>query len=146
VNAAAVRGTRNKEEHMGQADDATRQEILEQEAGLQEALMGPDLEWFERNWAPDAIYVHLSGGVDGTQEFIQRLRSQTTVYNSRETGDVVIRRYGDAAVVTGWSRIDILVKGVQKLLDTRFTRVYVREDGRWVLASNQSGANTVASA
>jgi hypothetical protein len=79
--------------------------------------------------------------VDGTQEFIERLRSRATVYNSRETGDVVIRRYGDTAVITGWSKIDILVKDVQKLLDTRFTRVYVLEQGRWLLASNQSGGN-----
>ena len=127
---------------MARADEATQQAILEQEEGLQNALMGPDLEWFEQNWTPDAIYVHLSGGVDGTQGFIERLRSRATVYNSRETGDVTIRRYGNAAVVTGWSKIDILVQGVQKLLDTRFTRVYVLEDGRWMMASNQSGANT----
>jgi ketosteroid isomerase-like protein len=126
---------------LARADEATRREILAQEEGLQNALMGPDLEWFERNWMPDAIYVHLSGGVDGTQEFIERLRSRATVYNSRETGDVVIRRYGDTAVITGWSKIDILVKDVQKLLDTRFTRVYVLEQGRWLLASNQSGGN-----
>jgi ketosteroid isomerase-like protein len=129
---------------MAQADGATQEQILAQEDELQGALMRPDLEWFERNWMPDAIYVHLSGGVDGTQEFIERLRSRATVYNSRETGDVVIRQYGDTVVVTGWSRIDILVRGVQKLLDTRFTRVYVRVDGRWLLASNQSGANTAA--
>jgi hypothetical protein len=130
---------------MADADSATRTAILEQEDGLQRALMAADLEWFERNWMADAIYVHLSGGVDGRQEFIERLRSRATVYNARETGDVVIRQYGDSAVVTGWSKIDILVKGVQKLLDTRFTRMYVRVDGRWLLASNQSGANTVAS-
>jgi ketosteroid isomerase-like protein len=126
------------------ADAATREEILAQEEGLQAALMGPDLEWFEQNWMPDAIYVHLSGGVDGTPEFIERLRSRATVYNSRQTGDVVVRQYGDTAIVTGWSKIDILVRGVKKLLDTRFTRVYVRKDGRWLLASNQSGANTAA--
>ena len=130
---------------MPEADTTTRQQILAQEDGLQAALMEPDLEWFERNWTPDAIYVHLSGGVDGREEFIERLRSKATVYNSRETGDVAIRQYGDVAVVTGWSKIDILVKGVQKLLDTRFTRVYVRTDGTWQLASNQSGANTAAS-
>jgi ketosteroid isomerase-like protein len=129
---------------MAEAEPATREQIIDQEEALQRALMGPDLEWFERNWMPDAVYVHLSGGVDGTQEFIERLRSRATVYNSRETGDVAIRQYGDTAVVTGWSKIDIHVRGVQKLLDTRFTRVYVRVDGRWLLASNQSGANTAA--
>jgi Domain of unknown function (DUF4440) len=127
---------------VAQADAATREAIEEQEAGLQQALMGPELEWFERNWVPDAIYVHMSGGVDGREEFIERLRSRATVYNSRETGDVDMRQYGDTVIVTGWSQIDILVQGVQKVLNTRFARVYVREEGRWQLANNQSGANT----
>lgn len=122
--------------------DATA-EILRLEDGLQDALMGPDLKWFEENWTPDAIYVHMSGGVDNREEFIERLRSKATVYNSRQTRDVRIRQYGDAAIVSGASLINIIVRGTEKELDTRFTRVYVRDDqGRWRLASNQSGANT----
>jgi ketosteroid isomerase-like protein len=124
-------------------DDAT-QAILEEEAGLQLALMGPDLDWFTQHWTPDAIYVHMSGGVDDRAEFIERLRSQATVYNSRQTRDVRVRLYGDAAIVTGASRINIISRGTEKDLDTRFTRVYVRVDGRWQMASNQSGANTAA--
>ena len=121
--------------------DATA-DIVRLEEGLQTALMTADLEWFEANWTDDAIYVHMSGGVDNREEFIERLRSKATVYNSRQTRDVVIRQYGDAAIVTGASLINIVVKGTERELDTRFTRVYVREGGRWLLASNQSGANT----
>jgi hypothetical protein len=129
---------------LASADATTEREILDQEGALQQALMDANLQWFEENWLPDAIYVHLSGGVDDRDEFIERLRSRATVYNARETGGQLIRRYGDTAIITGWSRIDILVRGVQKLLDTRFTRVYVRQADRWQLASNQSGANTAA--
>lgn len=127
---------------MAVADETTTQEIMAIEDGLQDALMGPDLAWFEENWMPDAIYVHLSGGVDGTPEFIERLRSKATVYNAREIDDIKICQYGTTAIVTGRSQIDIIVRGAQKLLDTRFTRVYVNDGGRWRLASNQSGANT----
>ncbi len=131
---------------MAEADETTRTEIMALEDGLHTALMTTDLGWFERNWAPDAVYVHLSGGVDETHEFIERLRSKATVYNARQTGDVRVRRYGNTAITTGWSTVDIHVKGVQKVLDTRFTRVYVRESGRWLLVSNQSGANTAHAA
>lgn len=126
---------------MATADEATRKAITELEAGLQNALMSTDLGWFESNWADDAIYVHLSGGVDNKQEFIERLRSRATVYNGRTYGDLEIRQYGDAAVTTGESSVDIVVGGEQKLLDTRFTRLYARSDGRWLMASSQSGAN-----
>ena len=101
--------------------------------------MSTDLAWFERHWAPDASYVHMSGGVDDRTGFIERLRSQATVYHAREIGGVEIRRYGDTAIITGWSSIDIAIQGARRLLDTRFTRVYVREDGRWLLANSQSG-------
>jgi hypothetical protein len=129
---------------MGLADEATTQAITSLEDGLQEALMGPDLKWFAKNWVEDAIYVHMSGGVDSRDGFIERLRSRATVYQARELGDVRIRRYGGAVIVTGWSKIDILVSGVQRLIDSRFTRVYVNEHGGWLLATNQSGANTAA--
>lgn len=123
-------------------DDETREQIVALEDGLQRALMTADLAWFEENWSPDALYVHLSGGVDDRSEFIERLRSKATVYNSRETGDLTLRRFGDTVIATGWSKIDILVRGAQKVLDTRFTRVYAKEGGRWVLVSNQSGGNS----
>ena len=127
---------------MPAVDAATRAQIDDLEAGLQDALMGPDFEWFEEHWAPDASYVHLSGGVDDRASFIERLRSQATVYHRRELGDVAMHQHGDTVVVTGWSSIDIAVKGEMKSLDTRFTRVYVRDDNEWRLVANQSGAAT----
>jgi ketosteroid isomerase-like protein len=122
-------------------DAATHAAIEELENGLQGALMGPDLGWFEQHWEPDALYVHMSGGVDDTQAFIERLRSKATVYEGREAGDLQLRRYGDAVVATGWSHVDILVSGEPRSLDTRFTRVYVKHGDEWRLASSQSGAN-----
>lgn len=104
--------------------------------------MTTDLDWFTEHWAPDASYVHMSGGVDDTASFIERLRSKATEYFARETGDVVMQQFGDTVIVTGWSSIDIAVKGQRKELDTRFTRTYVRDGGRWILVSNQSGAAT----
>ena len=88
---------------MASADSTTEREIEAEESGLQDALMSTDLAWFERHWAPDAIYVHMSGGVDDRPGFIERLRSRATIYYARETGDVTIRRYGDTAIITGWS-------------------------------------------
>jgi len=122
--------------------ESTRRAIDELEDGLQYALLKPDLAWFEEHWAPDALYVHLSGGVDDTAAFIDRLRTKRTVYRSRERGDVQVRQYGKTVIVTGWTKVDIVVSGVDRLLDTRFTRTYVEEGDRWVLASSQSGANS----
>jgi ketosteroid isomerase-like protein len=126
---------------MGVPSSTTREAIVEEEAGLQDALFASDEQWFKEHWAPDASYVHMSGGYDDTASFIERLRSKATVYHARETGGTEMREYGgDTVVITGWSRIDIAVKGERKELDTRFTRVYVKDGDRWVLVANQSGA------
>ena len=129
---------------MAAIDGQTEREIRALEDGLQNALMSADLRWFEDNWTDDSYYVHMSGGVDDRASFIERLRSKATVYQSRQTRDVQFRRYGDTVIAFGASLIDILVNGESRNLDTRFTRVYVKQNGRWKLAANQSGANTAA--
>lgn len=131
---------------MGLPDASTTAEIQRLEGEQHDALMTADLGWFEENWTEDAIYVHMSGGVDTRPEFIERLRSKATVYRSRQIGGVEIRQFGDTAVTTGWSKIEIRSKGEEKQLNTRFTRVYVRPDGRWLLASSQSGLDRAADA
>src|SRR5438552_809879 len=118
---------------MAEIDQATRREIEALEAGLQSALMGADPDWFRENWTSDSYYVHMSGGVDDRASFIERLRSKSTVYQSRQTRDVGFRRYGDTVIAFGSSLIDIIVNGTPRNLDTRFTRVYVKDDGRWKL-------------
>lgn len=125
---------------MGVPDPTTREAIQREEAGLHDALFNSDAEWFEQHWAPDASYVHMSGGYDTLPSFIERLRSKTTVYHAREIGGTEMRQYGDAVIITGWSSIDIAVKGERKELDTRFTRVYAKFGDRWLLVANQSGA------
>lgn len=125
---------------MGVPSSTTREAIEREEAGLHDALFASDADWFAEHWAQDASYVHMSGGYDDRGSFIERLRSKATVYHSREIGGVEMRQYGDTVVITGWSSIDIAVKGERKELDTRFTRVYAKDGDRWVLIANQSGA------
>jgi ketosteroid isomerase-like protein len=137
-----VLGKRQEVGEMSAPEAAAARAVEAEEAGLQGALMGPDLQWFEEHWVPDAIYVHMSGGVDDREEFIERLRSKATEYFRRETGDVQMRQYGRTVIVTGWSSINIAVRGERRDLDTRFTRVYVEDQGNWRLAASQSGAAT----
>ena len=125
--------------------DAVTREIGELERAMDDALLFGDLDWFERHWHQDAVYVHLSGRVDGRASFIERMHAAELVHVARETGDVHIRTFGDTAVVTGWARSTMVVAGAEKQYDTRFTRVYVRGDGGWKMISSQSGANTAGS-
>ncbi len=46
-------------------------------------------------------------------------------------------RYGDAAVVTGRERQKVNYQGQSMESELRTTLVWVRQDGRWLLASAQ---------
>jgi hypothetical protein len=55
------------------------------------------------------------------------------VVQSLDFSDVVIRAAGPVAVVTGKSTGVEAYKGEDRSGDQRFTRVYVKRDGRWLL-------------
>ncbi|HYI66404.1 MAG TPA: nuclear transport factor 2 family protein [Candidatus Limnocylindrales bacterium] len=130
---------------MTDIDDGTLATITGLEDEMQAALVAADLGWFESHWSSDALYVHMSGRVDSRADFVERLRSREHVHVSREMGDVRIRRFGDAVIVTGWAKSDLIVRGTAKTYDTRFTRVYAREVDHWLMVTSQSGAHTTGS-
>jgi hypothetical protein len=120
-------------------------EVSDLERAMDDALLVADVDWLGRHWHPNALYVHLSGRIDSRDSFIERVRGRELVHVARETGDVQVRVFGEAAVVTGWARSTMVVADQEKQYDTRFTRVYVRGDEGWQMVSSQSGANTAGS-
>ena len=61
-------------------------------------------------------------------------------YESRHISDLTIRVYGDTAVVTGRSNQKGMENGKDYSGDYRFTRVYVRQKGRWLTVALQATA------
>jgi ketosteroid isomerase-like protein len=57
-------------------------------------------------------------------------------FQSITTDDVRVRVYGNAAVETGSSTMNGQDKGNAVPHDTRFTRVWVKQHGRWRLVAN----------
>ncbi len=125
--------------------DADDRQISDLERAMDDALLTADVDWLGRHWHPNALYVHLSGRIDGRDSFIERVRGRELVHVARETGDVQVRVFGEAAVVTGWARSTMVVADQERQYDTRFTRMYVRGDDGWQMVSSQSGANTAGS-
>lgn len=131
----------------GDAADAphdTRDAIVALEHEMDAALLRADTGWFERHWHVDALYVHLSGRTDTRASFVERVAARELVHLARETDELVVRAFGDTAIVTGRARSQMLVGGEEHAYDTRFTRVWVHDGDGWRLASSQTGANTAA--
>ena len=76
------------------------------------------------------------------RQYLDELAAGTRSYGDIRHDDVVVRVYGDAAIVTGRSTGPYRINGREQNNVGRFTHVYVRRNGRWQMVSMQ---NTVVS-
>jgi ketosteroid isomerase-like protein len=135
VATVAAQGT-------GQPRSAPRdvKDLTELQQTLARAWVGGDRPTIERIIAPD----WMSTGPDGRT--MARADVLAEVFENRrhkilsvEIGDVDVRVFGDAAVVTGRTHGVGEVQGSRYDVFIRFTDTFVRRDGRWqAVASHAS--------
>ncbi|HVI09787.1 MAG TPA: nuclear transport factor 2 family protein [Candidatus Binatia bacterium] len=113
-------------------------QIVDMERQAKEASLHRDADFSVRTLAEDYVAITPLGQVTGKQEAISARRSGQLRYEAMNVTDMVVRVYGDMAVVT--ARAD--VKGHQLGEDFsglyRYTRVWVRRSGRWQTVSYQA--------
>jgi ketosteroid isomerase-like protein len=107
-----------------------------------QAQIHADAAALERIYADDFIGVGPSGTVRTKPQVISDFTSGDLKFQSITTDDVRVRVYGDAAVETGRSTMDGQDKDKAVPHDTRFTRVWVKQQGRWRLVANHYSSNT----
>ena len=127
----------------GQEQDATRDSrtIVEQvirklDNERIQAQIHADVAALKRIYADDFIGVGPSGTVRTKPQVISDFTSGDLRFQSITTEDVRVRVYGNAAVETGRSKMDGQDKGRAVPHDTRFTRVWIKQQGRWRLVAN----------
>ena len=119
-------------------DQETIRQIVDMERQAKEASLHRDAEFPLRTLADDYVAITPLGQVTTKLEAISARRSGQLRYESMNVTEMVVRLYGDTAVVT--ARAD--VKGHQLGEDFsgpyRYTRVWVRRNGRWQTVSYQA--------
>ena len=101
-----------------------------------QAQIHADVAALERIYADDFIGVGPSGIVRTKPEVISDFTSGDLRFQSIITDGVRVRVYENAAVETGLSTMNGQDKGNAVPHDTRFTRVWIRQHGRWRLVAN----------
>jgi uncharacterized protein (TIGR02246 family) len=101
-----------------------------------QAQIGADARALDRIYADDFIGVGPSGTVRTKPQVISDFTSGDLKFRSITTDEVQVRVYGKTAVETGLSTMVGQDKGKIVPQDTRFTRVWVKEKGRWRLVAN----------
>ena len=101
-----------------------------------QAQIHADAAALERIYADDFIGVGPSGTVRTKPQVISDFTSGDLKFQSITTDDVQVRVYGNAAVETGLSTMNGQDKGKTVPRDTRFTRVWIKQQGQWRLVAN----------
>jgi ketosteroid isomerase-like protein len=101
-----------------------------------QAQIGADAVALDRLYAEDFIGIGPSGTVRTKAQVIADFTSGNLRFQSITTDDVQWRVYGDMAVETGRSTMDGQDRGKAVPRDNRFTRVWVKRQGRWQLVAN----------
>ena len=96
-----------------------------------QAQIDADAAALERIYAADFIGVGPSGRVRTKAQVISDFTSGDLKFQSITTDEVQVRVYENTAVETGLSTMVGQDKGKAVPRDTRFTRVWVKQRGRW---------------
>jgi ketosteroid isomerase-like protein len=101
-----------------------------------QAQIHADAVALDRIYADDFIGIGPSGTVRTKPQVLADFTSHELTFQSITTDEVLIRVYGNTAVETGRTTTVGQDKGKVVPRDNRFTRVWVRRQGRWRLVAN----------
>jgi uncharacterized protein (TIGR02246 family) len=117
---------------------STEQQIKALEEGRNRAILSGNAAAMDRMTADDYTFITLRGELRTKSEILKGFQSGSFKYESREISDLNVRVYGDTAVVVGRSIQKGAENGKDYSGDYRFTRVYVKQRGRWVTVALQT--------
>ena len=110
---------------------ATEDQIKALERERQEAFVRGDVDFLDRQTAANYTTINAAGGLSNRAQFMQNLRDGITKVKSFELADLNARVYGNVAVLNGIYRDFSSVRGQERRVNVRFTRIFVNESGVW---------------
>jgi ketosteroid isomerase-like protein len=118
-----------------QASD--ERELTQLVKDLNAAIVKPDIAFLERVLDKDYVHYRTHGNVETRAPYLEDRKNGSVDFDSLVADDTKIRVFGDTAIVSYRST----AKGKDKYgaIDEqrRWTRVFVREEGRWQLVHSQ---------
>ncbi|HEY0667384.1 MAG TPA: nuclear transport factor 2 family protein [Sphingobacteriaceae bacterium] len=122
-----------------QSDDYLEISKLSQEYA--DAIARRDASVHERLFASDYTYTPGNGNIMDREEHMNFTKSGVAVVDSLKNMDMVVRIYGQTAVVTGlWMTTVRTRGGPPEKRNLRYILVYAKRDGRWQIVAEQRTA------
>jgi len=119
------------------ADEPDVAAILKAEREIAAAFENEDADWLEKHLDPSFTLTGSTGKVTTRADEVADLRGGTK-YDVFRNRDSKVRLYGDAAVVTGITRVEGQAEGKPYKLDFQFTDTYIRKPEGWVMVASHA--------
>jgi ketosteroid isomerase-like protein len=120
------------------AASSVEDEIKKLEEIRNQAVLHGDVAALDRMTSDNYTFVTLRGEMRTKSDILKGFASGSFHYESRQIWDLKVRVYGDTAVVTGRSIQKGMENGKDYSGDYWFTRVYVKQNGRWLTVALQT--------
>ena len=118
--------------------DAIKAEIKKLEDRRFQAMIDGDFETLEKLLGEGLIYTHSTAQSDTRAEYLALCKKGVFKYRRIERPIENIQVYGDTVVVTGQTKIDAIINGQPKLLNSRYTDVWIKGAKGWQMVVWQS--------
>jgi uncharacterized protein (TIGR03067 family) len=120
------------------ADDVGAAEVLKKlEQQWVEAYVKRDTAFLERLLPEDYAITYPDGSVLNKKREIADIKSGAVALTELKIGEMLVRTYGDAAVITGQAAIKGKVNGQDVSGDYRFTDTWVKRGEHWQPVASQ---------
>jgi ketosteroid isomerase-like protein len=119
-------------------DLLVKEQIKSLEEERNRAILRGDAATLDRMTSDDYTFITLRGELRTKAEIVKGFQSGAFKYESRTISELNVRVYADTAIVTGRSTQKGVENGKDYSGDYRFTRVYLKENGRWVTVALQT--------
>ena len=106
----------------------------EAEAEWVRALVAADSVALDAIYADDLVYIHSNGSVDTKREWLGAIESGRIDFSAVTPRDLKVRNYGSTAVVN--ALYDVVLNA--RPMTIQYLTVYVKDDGRWRIVTQQT--------
>lgn len=119
------------------APSSVSAELQQFEQRLASTYKAGDCDAWGDMLAPEWSVIHIMGNVITKAEALRMCNAPRPAIDTITIDEVSVRSYGDAAVVTGRTTARTAGPNPESVA-LRFTDVFIRRDGRWLVAASQA--------
>ena len=122
-----------------QTGGSDEQQVRALEEQLKASLIKNDTSFLEQHLTSDYVGISgMSGEQISRDRAIQDLRTGKLRYQSIDGKNMTVRSFGNTAIVNGEATVSMVRDGQPMSGDFRYTRVWVKQNGDWKIASFES--------